>query len=86
MFPKKSLGLGARGTGLTLLLDLGLDVELGTSIGLKVLAAGLGLKSLALALNLVETAEVGVRTVLDACELGTGPAFIEGLLGGFCTL
>ncbi len=67
------------------MLDLGLEVALGASVGLKVLAAGLGLKSLALTLNLVETADVGVRTVLDACELGIGPAFIEGLLGGFCT-
>lgn len=83
LFPKKSLGLGALDEGLALALDLGLDVALGAPVGLKELAAGLGLKSLALTLNFVEAAEVGVRTVLEACELGTGPAFTEGLLGGF---
>jgi len=75
-----------RDTGRTLTLDLGLEVVLGAAVGLKVFAAGFGLKSLALTLNLEETADVGVRTVLDACELGTGPAFTEGLLGGFETL
>ena len=67
LVPKKSLGLGARDTGLALALDLGLEAALGCPVGLKVLAAGLGLNTL----NLAEAAEVGVRTVLDACELGT---------------
>lgn len=66
LLPKKSLGLGARDTGLALALDLGLDPALGCPVGLNVLAAGLGLNTL----NLAEAAEVGVRTVLDACELG----------------
>ena len=83
LFPKKSLGLGSREAGLTLTPDLGLDAVLGAPVGLKVFAAGLGLKSRALTLNLVDTADVGVRTVLDVWELGTGPAFIDGLLGGF---
>ena len=81
--PKKSLGLGCRDAGLTLTADRGLEVVLG-AVGLKVFAAGLGLKSRALTLNLADTADVGVRTVLDACELGT--AFAEGLLGGFWAL
>lgn len=67
LVPKKSLGLGARDNGLALALDLGLEAALGSPVGLNVLAAGLGLKTL----NLAEAAEVGVRTVLDACELGT---------------
>ncbi len=67
LVPKKSLGLGARDTGLALAVDLGLEVALGSPVGLNVLAAGLGLNTL----NLAEAAEVGVRTVLDACELGT---------------
>ena len=62
LLPKKSLGLGARDKGLALALDLGLEEALGSPVGLKVLAAGLGLNTL----NLAEAAEVGVRTVLDA--------------------
>ena len=77
LVPKKSLGLGARDTGLALALDLGLEVALGSPVGLNVLAAGLGLNTL----NLAEAAEVGVRTVLDACELGTGAALTMGLEG-----
>ena len=65
LVPKKSLGLGARDAGLALALDLGLEAVLGCPVGLNVLAAGLGLN----ALNLAEAAEVGVRTVLDVCEL-----------------
>lgn len=56
---------------------------LGSPVGLKVFAAGLGLKSRALTLNLVDTADVGVRTALDVCDPGIGPAFTDGLLGGF---
>ena len=67
LLPKKSLGLGARDKGPALALDLGLEAALGCPVGLKVLAAGLGLKTW----NLAEAAEVGVRTVLDACEFGT---------------
>ena len=67
LVPKKSLGLGARDMGRALALDLGLEAALGSPVGLNVLAAGLGLNTL----NLAEAAEVGVRTVLDACELGT---------------
>ena len=78
LVPKKSLGLGARDIGLALALDLGLEAALGSPVGLNVLAAGLGLNTL----NLAEAAEVGVRTVLDACELGTGAALTIGL-GGF---
>ena len=47
--------------------DLGLEAALVIPVGLNVLAAGLGLNTL----NLAEAADVGVRTVLDACELGT---------------
>lgn len=64
LVPKKSLGLEARDIGLGLALDLRLEAALGSPVGLNVLAAGLGLNTL----NLVEAAEVGVRTVLDACE------------------
>ena len=67
LVPKKSLGLGARDIGLAFALDLGLEAALGSPVGLNVLAAGLGLNTL----NLAEAAEVGVRTVLDVCELGT---------------
>lgn len=67
LVPKKSLGLGARDIGLAFAFDLGLEAALGSPVGLNVLAAGLGLNTL----NLAEAAEVGVRTVLDACELGT---------------
>ena len=66
LVPKNSLGLGARDMGLAA-FDLGLEAALGSPVGLNVLAAGLGLNTL----NLAEAADVGVRTVLDACELGT---------------
>ena len=66
LVPKKSLGLGARDIGLGLAFDLGLEAALGSPVGLNVLAAGLGLNML----NLVEVVEVGVRIVLDVCELG----------------
>ena len=82
MLPKKSLGLEARDDGRA--FAMGLEIGLG-SVGLNELAAGLGLKSRALTLNFVETAEVGVRTVLEFCELGTVPTF-AGLLGGFWAL
>ncbi len=77
LVPKKSLGLGARDIGLAFALDLGLEAALGNPVGLKVLAAGLGLKTL----NLAEAADVGVRTVLDACELGTWVGLTAGLEG-----
>lgn len=69
LFPKKAVGLGARDVGRTLGVDLGLEVALGFPVGLKELAAGFGLNSEALTLNLAEeAAEVGVRTLLDPCE------------------
>ena len=81
LLPKKSLGVGSRNTGRGCALDLGLEAALGAPVGLKALAAGLGLKSGAFTLNLAEAAEVGVRS--GVCEPGTGAALIEGLLGGF---
>lgn len=83
MLPKKSLELGARDVGLLLELGLGLEVGLDTPGSLKTLAAGFGLNSIALTLSLADAAEVGVRTVLDACELGTGAALLEGRPEGF---
>lgn len=70
LLPKKSLGVASRDAGLAFALDLGLDAALG-AVGLNVLAAGLGLNSWALTLNFAEVVEVGVRTVEEACELGT---------------
>ena len=52
-------------------IDLGLEAVLGSAVGLKELAAGFGLNSIALTLNFAETAEVGVRTLLEVWELGT---------------
>lgn len=76
LLPKNSLGLGARDTGRALCEDLGLDVLLGTAVGLKEFAAGFGL-------NLAETAEVGVRTLLEVCELEIGPELLEGFVVPF---
>ena len=59
-------------------MDLGLDVVLGTPVGLNEFAAGFGLNSCALTLNFAEAAEVGVRTLLDACELETGGGLAVG--------
>ncbi len=81
--PKKSLGLGARDVGLTFELGLELEVGLDNPGSWKTFAVGFGLNSCAFTLSLMEAAEVGVRTVLDACELGTGAALNEGRLGGF---
>ena len=44
-------------------------MALGSLLGRNELAAGLGLNSGALMLNLDETADVGVRTLLGVCEL-----------------
>ena len=80
-FPKKALGLeGRRG----LLLPRELAAPAGDSVGWKALAAGLGLNSMALTLKFFTVADVGVRTVLDACELGTAGGFPVGLPGCFC--
>lgn len=82
LFPKKTLGLGARDDGRALGVDLGLEPALGFPVGLKELAAGLGLNSEALTLNLAEeAAEVGVRTLLDPCD----DEFCGGLTVGLDT-
>jgi hypothetical protein len=54
--PKKTEGLVTRETERPLTNDDGLD----EAPGVKVLAAGFGLNSMAFTLNLLETAEVGV--------------------------
>ena len=76
LFPKNSLGLWTRDAGRTLDVDLGLDVLLGAPVGLKEFAAGFGL-------NLAETAEVGVRALLEACELEIGAGLAEGFVVPF---
>ena len=48
-------------------------MALGPPLGRKALAAGFGLKSGALTLNLDEIADVGVRTLLGVCEVEVGP-------------
>jgi hypothetical protein len=83
LLPKKSAGVGSPDKGLAMAFDLGLEAALVAPVGLKVFAAGLGLKSGALTLNLAETADVGVRTALGGFEPGIGVAFTDGLLGGF---
>ena len=83
LLPKKSLGLGARDKGLTFEPERGLELTLGAPGGLKVLALGFGLNSIALTLNLAEVVEVGVRTVLDAWEPTIGAALIDGRLDDF---
>lgn len=81
LFPKKAVGLGARDVGRAFGVDLGLEVVLGFPVGLKALAAGLGLNSEALTLNLAEeVAEVGVRTLLDPCEDEFGGGLTVGLV------
>lgn len=72
-FPKKADGLCARDVGRPLGVDTGLEIALGPPLGRKALAAGLGLNSAALMLNLDETADVGVRTLLGVCEDEFGP-------------
>ena len=80
LFPKKAVGLGARDAGRALGVDLGLEVALGFPVGLKEFAAGLGLNSEALTLNLAEEAAlVGVRTLLDPCEDECGGGLTVGL-------
>lgn len=72
LLPKKSPGVGALDVGLILELVPGLGAGLEAPANLKTLAVGLGLNSIALTFSRADTAEVGVRTVLDACELGIG--------------
>ena len=68
--PKNAEGLDARDTGRVFTLDdLGLEATLGSAVGLKELAAGLGLNSKALTLNFAESAEVGLRTPFAFCGL-----------------
>jgi len=67
-----------------LVFAFGLEEVLGCPGGIvKALAAGFGMNSFALTLNRADTADVGVRTVLDACELGTPATLAPDLLGGF---
>ena len=81
--PKNVEGLGARDTGRVFTLDdLGLDATLGSTVGLKELAAGFGLNSKALTLNLADSAEVGLRTPFVFCGLVVELAWVEGLVGG----
>ena len=62
--PKNTLGLGARETDRVRGPDFGLADITDAPPGVKVLAAGLGLNSRALTLNLVDTADVGVGAVV----------------------
>lgn len=62
--PKKTDGLGARETDRVLGPDLGLADITDAPPGVKELAAGFGLNSSALTLNLVETADEGVCDVV----------------------
>lgn len=73
--PKKVDGEGARDAGRAPGVDTGLETALGVPPGLKELAAGFGLNSAALILNLEDTAEVGVRTLLGVCDVEIGAAF-----------
>ena len=59
----------ARDTERVMAPDLGLDAALGSTEGLNVFAAGLGLNSMALTLYFKELADVGLRTVLAFCGL-----------------
>ena len=65
LFPKKAEGLARRDVGLTLAADLGLDLALEASFGLNETAAGFGLNSMALTLNLEDVADRGVGAPLD---------------------
>ena len=69
--PKKAEGVGARETERVLTPVLGLDAVLGSAPGLKALAAGFGLNSIALTLNLADVADVGLRMPFIACGLET---------------
>ena len=71
MLLKNSLGLEAREVVLVLTLGFGLEAALACPVGMKELAAGFGTNSIALTLNLPDVADVGVRIVLDVCELDT---------------
>ena len=71
--PKNIDGLGARDTDCVIAPETGLEVALGSVVGLKELAAGFGLNSMALTLNLADVAEVGLRTSLGFWGLGVSP-------------
>lgn len=73
--PKKAVGVGARDAGRAPGVEIGLEIVLGAPTGLNEFAAGLGLNSAALMLNLEDTAEVGVRTLLGVCEVEIGATF-----------
>jgi hypothetical protein len=77
LFPKNALGLVARDKDLAFGVDLGLEVVL-APVGRNEFAAGFGLNSFALTLNLADAADVGVRALLDGWELVIGGA-TEGL-------
>lgn len=62
--PKKAEGLAARETDLVLAFERGLEETFEVPAGVNALAAGLGLNSNALTLNLVEIVEVGVWIAL----------------------
>lgn len=79
--PKKADGLAALETDRVLCTDDGLDGAFEGAVGLKVGALAFGLNSMALTLNLVETAEVGVLT-LDRCGLDIPDWSAAGPVGG----
>jgi len=79
--PKKADGEGAREV-LTLTLERGLEATLGFATGVKELAAGFGLNSIAFTLNLLETAEVGVWVLLRLDGLEMPEVVTAGPVGG----
>lgn len=63
-------------------LERGLEATLGFPTGVKELAAGFGLNSMAFTLNLLETAEVGVWVLLRLAGLEMPEVVTAGPVGG----
>ena len=78
--PKNAEGVGARETDRVLTPVLGLDAVLGSTPGLKALAAGFGLNSIAFTLNLADVADDGLRMPFIACGLETPLPGTDGLV------
>ena len=57
-------------------------MPLGLPVGLNEFAAGFGLNSMALTLNLADTEEVGLSMLPDLCGLGIREAVPGCFLGG----
>lgn len=63
-------------------LERGLEATLGLPTGVKELAVGFGLNSIAFTLNLLDTAEVGVWVLLRLAGLEMPEVVTAGPVGG----